>query len=128
MKPIINNKLQGKIHKRFTGGYTTDKVLWAFLLNIGLHGHVVNIAQAAFFDILNDPTTSFINEISALHLIKTTAISLNIKILNLDKFEPRCYSCTSHVLAEETEGEFVCLTCGESGPRKWFFTGGIQND
>ena len=124
----INGGLQGKIQQKHIGAYTDHKDIWSFVLTIGLNGHRVSVSKASYFVTPDDPTTSYINERTALHQIKTTAISLNVEILNLDEFEPRCYSCTSHVLMEETPNEFVCLTCGEHGPRRWFFTGGITNE
>jgi hypothetical protein len=126
MERIVNGGLQGKLYKRFVSTYA-NKAIWSYSLRVFVDSNLHTLATASFYDTVGDPTNSFLNERAALHLIKTTAISLNVVVLNLDEFEPRCHACTSYVLSEEIEGEFVCLTCGESGPRDWFFTGGLSN-
>ena len=120
--------IQGVIQKKFIDAYTQDKLIWSFVLNVHLNGHRHNLAQASYFEIGSDLATSFINERTALHSIKTTAISLNAELLNLDQWEPRCHACTSPVLSEEVEGEFLCLNCGEVGPREWFFAEGQSDE
>ena len=126
MKPSVNGSLQGIISRKYVGAWTEDKRIWSYVLTVKLNGHQKLVAKSSYFTIISDPTTSFINERSALHSVKTTAISLNADILNLSEYESRCPSCTSHVLTEEVEGEFCCLNCGEEGPKSMFASGGYS--
>lgn len=121
--------LVGIIKKRYTGIDTHENAIpiWSFVLTVMLGDHHVSVAKASYFQEPNDVTGSFINERSALYAIKTAASTLAIDIFNLKDFEPRCHACTSHVLSEENEGELLCLTCGEVGPRDWFMAGSIAH-
>lgn len=125
MGQTINEPLQSRILQGYIGHWTDDKKIWSFYLRATLAGHQKDIAQASYFEVVSDPTQSFINHRAALHAIKTTAISLNADILNLDEFDPRCPACSSYALTEEVEGDYCCLTCGEEGPITVFFSGGI---
>jgi len=116
--------LVGKIKLAYQGIHD-QKQIWSFVLFVTLDNHQVTIYKASYFLTSGDPTTSFMNERSALYAIKTAASSLAIDILNLKDFEPRCHACTSHVLSLEKEGELLCLTCGELGPRDWFLKGAV---
>lgn len=124
MIETINGPLQGRLYQSFQSDYTQDKKLWAFNLRSYINQHSVIIASASYFEILSDPAQSFINHRAALHSVKTTAISLNMDILNLDEFDPRCPNCTSYILTEEVEGEYLCLSCGAEGPITQFYAGG----
>ncbi len=125
MEQTINGPLQGRILQGYIGHWTEDKKIWSFYLRVTLAGHHKDIAQASYYEVVSDPTQSFINHRAALHAIKITAISLNADILNLDEFDPRCPACSSYALTEEVEGDYCCLTCGEEGPITAFFTGGM---
>lgn len=125
MKKLTNGPLQGRLYQGYVSDFTQDKKIWCFELKARINGHIKSIALASYFEILSEPTQSFINHRVALHAVKSTAINLNMDILNLDEFDPRCPTCSSYVLTEEVEGEYLCLNCGEAGPITAFFAGGM---
>lgn len=121
---MVNQILQGRLLQGFVGSYTEHKKIWSISLRVRINNHQKEIATVPYFEIVSDPTASFVNHNAALHAIKLIAINLGLNINNLNEFEPRCPSCTSHVLSEDIEGEYCCLNCGEEGPITQFYSGG----
>ena len=102
--------------------------LYAYLMFYSYDGHIDLIARVPYLLKADNEATTFMNNRTALHKVKTIAMEIGATITNLSDFEPVCPSCRSRMLTEDVAGDLCCHNCGEEGPISQYFVGGIDSN